>query len=255
MKYILFDTNVYLALIFPLDIWKTIVEEPLEEALVLVKKGNIKIVCPDEVFYEVDRRIGWISEQFNKEFSLIYDEIKELKGIFDKDNILKFRKVMELKIFNEKESVDRNRLFFIEGLILKEMKENPRFQINEVLQNCIEFFNEINTRLIGEFANYNRKYKIDRLVFAQNNEEEQEYSEINEEIKKSVKKDSDAKILSVFIYFLRKENAEGIMVTHDFEHLLLNSLALEAIFPEILIVRPGYVKCLINPLTTNAFDS
>ena len=76
LKYILFDTNVYLALIFPLDIWKTIVKEPLEEVSDLVRKGEVKIICPDEVFYEVNRKIDWIAEQFNKEFSSIFEEIK-----------------------------------------------------------------------------------------------------------------------------------------------------------------------------------
>ena len=246
MKYILFDTNVYLALIFPLDIWKTIVEEPLEEVLDLVNREKIKIVCPDEVFYEVNRRIDWISEQFNEDFSSIYDELKEFYGIFDEDNILNLRKIMEYKIFNEKEIVNRNRLYFIEGLILKEIKENQEFKITDVLQNCIEFFNEINTRLVGAFANYNRKYRIDRLIFSKNNEEDQKYIEIECEVKKSVKRNSDVKILSIFIYFLRNLKKKGILVTHDFDHLLLNSIALEAIFPEILIVRPGYVKCLIN---------
>ncbi len=246
LKYILFDTNVYLALIFPLDIWKTIVKEPLEEVSDLVRKGEVKIICPDEVFYEVNRKIDWIAEQFNKEFSSIFEEIKKLKGPFNKENILKFRKTMEHKIFNEKENKKRNHLFFIEGLILKEIKQNPKPQVMDVLYNCLEMFNEINTRLVGEFANYNQKYKIDRLNFNQNNFNDQKFIEILEEVKKSVKNKSDAKILSIFIYFLRKENEQGIMVTHDFRHLLLNSLALEAIFPEILIIRPGYVKCFIE---------
>lgn len=246
MKYILFDTNVYLALIFPLDTWKTIVEEPLEEVFDLIKKGEIKIVCPDFVFYEVNNRIDWTSEKFNEEFYQIYNELKNLNGPFTKNNILYFRKVMEHRIFTIKDTKIRNRLYYIESLILKEIKENPKLQVVDVLTNCIELFNEINVRLVGEYANYNIKYEIDKINFPKNKENDPEFIKILDEVKKSVNKEADAKIISIFIYFIRENKAKGIVVTHDFEHLLLNSIALEAIFDDIFIVRPGYVKCLIN---------
>lgn len=241
----MFDTNIFLALIFPLDTWKPIVEEPLDEALELVRKGRVKIVCPDKVYQEIDRKITSYSDEINKEFNIIYNEIKNLKGNFTKDNVLHFRKIMEHRIFEEKKHYRRNRLYFIESLILKEIKENNQQSVINVLHNTMEFFNEITTRFTGEFTNYIRRYEIERLVLPKNENVADEIDEIKSEVEKSVKNKSDAIILSVFIYFLKEEKKKGIFVTHDFHDLLLNSIALEAIFPDVLIIRPGYVKCLL----------
>ncbi len=247
MKYILFDTNVYLALIFPLDIWKAIVEESLEEALDLVKKNKALIVCFDDVLEEISYRVDWISNEINNEFSLIYEEIKTLTGNFTKENLLYFRKVLEDEIFSEKIDLSRrNRLYFVEGLILQEYNSNPNLLIIDILLNCTEIFNEITVRLIGEIANYIRIYQIKRLVLPRKKDRKQELSSIKAEVEKSISDPSDAKIISKFIYYLKNKNEEGIFVTHDFNHLLKNSIALEAIFPEILIIRPAYVKCLVD---------
>ncbi len=233
-----------MALIFPLDIWKAVVEESLKEALKLVKRKKAKIVCPDIIFDEISKNVDKISNKINTKFVEIYNEIKDMKGSFDKNNILEFRKIMDHKIFAEKKRDLRNRLFFIEGLILKEASN--KLSIIDVLQNCIDVFNEINIRLVGEFANYIKDYEIQRLIISNEEKAKEEIEKIRFEVEKSVSNKSDAEILSIFINFLKEKDKKGIFVTHDFHHLLLNSIALEAIFPVVSIIRPVYVKCLVD---------
>jgi len=247
LKLILFDTNVYLALIFPLDTWKAIVEKSFAEVKKFVDKNKARIVCIDKIIEEINDKIDWISNEINQEFSNLYDKAKEIKGNFTKENILKFRKIMEHEIFTQKSNKDRkNRLYYIEGLILQEINNPTNLEALDVLYNCAEFINELSIRFRGEIAKKIRKYSIIQIKLKKNLDLDDKYNTIKIEVNKSVRNPSDVEILTKFIYHLKDKKLKGIFVTHDFRDLLLNSIALEAIFEEILIVRPAYVKCLIS---------
>ncbi|MBN1328588.1 MAG: hypothetical protein JXA54_03855 [Candidatus Heimdallarchaeota archaeon] len=246
MKYVLFDTNVYLALIFPLDTWKAIVENSLNDIKDFVVKKQAIIVCLDKIIEEINEKIIWISDEINKEFSNLYEEIKNIKGSFTKDNILQLRKIMEHEIFREKSDKDRkNRLYYIEGLILQEINNTNELEAIDVYLNCAESINELVVRFKGEIASKIRKYNIKRIIVDKKPNIKIELDKIKKEVEKSVSNPNDAEILTQFIFYLKEKNLKGIFVTHDFRDLLLNSIALESIFNEILIVRPAYVKSLI----------
>ncbi|MHA1308772.1 MAG: hypothetical protein ACTSO7_16690 [Candidatus Heimdallarchaeota archaeon] len=246
MKLVLFDTNVYLALIFPLDTWKAIVEKSLSEVNQYVKKNEARIVCVAKIIEEINNNILRISNEINNDFSCLYDEINEIRGGYNKENVLKFRKIMEHQIFETRADKDRkNRLFYIEELILQEFSLNDGSEFIDVYYSCAETINELVVRFKGEIAKKIRKYSI-KLIEQDEISENAELNEILENVSNSVRNSSDAEILSQFIFYLKKKNLKGIFVTHDFRDLLLNSIALESLYDEIYIVRPAYVKCLMQ---------
>ncbi len=243
MKYVCFDTNYLLAVLIPLDNWKSVIKMCEAEIAELVNRKKIKVFITDKVESEANNRIMDISKNASQHFRKLFHKLKstDLKKPFNKSSILSLRKELQLILRDENDKVIRNQLYFYEDYLLKNINDFPKKPKKILIAECLSEINEISLRFDTELQVYN--IMIIQKPTIQN--ELDKLNAIENRIKVMVHNYSDSEILATFIYFINEENVEGIFVTHDFVDLLLNSLYLEEEFKEVHIVRPQYVKFLV----------
>ena len=243
MKYVCFDTNYLLAVLIPLDNWKSIIEMCEAEIAELVTKKAIKVCITDKVEVEANNRIMDIAKNASQHFRKLFHRLKstDLKTPFNKSSILSLRKELQLILRDETDKVIRNQLYFYEDYLLKNINDFPKKHKKILIGECLSEINEISLRFDTELHVYN--IMIIPKPTLQN--EIDKFDVIENRIKVMVHNYNDSEILATFIYFINEEKVEGIFVTHDFVDLLLNSLYLEEEFNEVHIVRPQYVKFLV----------
>ena len=243
MKYVCFDTNYLLAVLIPLDNWKSIIDMCEAEITELVKSKTIKVYITDKVEEEAEKRIKDIAKNASQHFRKLFHRLKstDLKKPFNKSSILKLRKELQLILREEKDKVIRNQLYFYEDYLLKNITDYPEKAKKILIGECLSEINEITMRFNTELQVYNMAI----ILKPTEQKEIDKLDKIEDRIKAMVHNYNDSEILATFIYFINEENVQGIFVTHDFVDLLLNSLYLEEEFKEIHIVRPQYVKFLV----------
>jgi len=244
MTCMLFDANYFLALILPLDIWTEIVEESLKEVDELFNKKKIELVICNKVTDEIAIIINDLGNLLNKTFAQLKSILKNKDKPFTEKSIDKLRLEMDKLIDKESDLKKKNQLFHLESLILNEIKKDKKKTKSDILLECALFVNNFNFQLIGEIANYITKYQMKSIDIPKTNKKN--WRQIETTVRNSIKNPSDAEILTKFIYYLEEKQCKGYFVTHDFKDFLVNSVALEGVYPSLKIIRPAYITLYLE---------
>lgn len=248
MKYLMFDTNIFLSRILPYHFWRDVSNQVFTDLSSLGSSSPFSLITVDLIRLEIERIITSLSNFILEEFKVIISGFPDLAQPFSSDNLKELtsrfnQAIVSQQDYKTKDS-QRNILLFVENYLLTEIFHHKLKNKDEHFFTVFNFLTTIKSQLLALTDNYLVQNNIKKLSFPSEKLEQQKIATIKRKL--NFKNNADAKILSHFIYFLQQQSTySGFFITHDFGDFLVYSSAIEQQFPCITLTRPGYVKCFL----------
>jgi len=248
MHNVLFDTNIFLSLVIPHDIWKSLITNLLMEMKDYKKQSKVVFLITDLIMREISGKAFQVSKFINDQIRIIYNNLDDTDKPIDKKKIQEIELEFQKRILaqqNPRTRIrNRNLIVFVEEFILNELNENSSQSIDEIFQKSIQFFSSFDTTMVTMTNNFVVENGINQINFPKEKDTKALIRKIGKSL--NLKNYSDQRILSFFIYYLQQQKESGLFITFDFGDLLSRSKQINEKYPDVLITRPSYIKCYLD---------